>query len=412
MENAEKTRKHSSINMAAISLGAVMFSSYVGPGFASGTQTVQYFLTKGWVGVFLGVIVCGILSFIVEYIGTEWIRIRRPEHYRENSDFIYQNNKTLRLIIGTFKDIFSFLTPVMSVAAQISAVSLLLNSLWGVPEKLGAYGYCVVVLVMALFGAKILRLTGSGLTIAILGVTLYIAVTGIPNAWSGMKEFLALRQTPQDYGFSTINAWYIMIIFMGNFLCGSDACVSASRGVILTKKDVLLKAGTNAILCVLSTLVYTVVFAAGMPGITQESLPTLWALQNICGGPKGAQILYAILAISAMLSTGIAVIFGVADRWVKPLGKIMPKVSTLLRKGMVAVLILAICLWGSKFGIIAIIYYGFVYMGKISWPVLVLLPTILIPIRIAHDRKAGLIGEDGIYRDAASLEQIAAEQVG
>ncbi len=412
METAEKTRKHSSINMAAISLGAVMFSSYVGPGFASGTQTVQYFLTKGWVGVFLGVIVCGILSFIVEYIGTEWIRIRRPEHYRENSDFIYQNNKILRLIIGTFKDIFSFLTPVMSVAAQISAVSLLLNSLWGVPEKVGAYGYCVIVLIMALFGAKILRLTGSGLTIAILGVTLYIAITGIPNAWSGMKEFLALRQTPQDYGFSTINAWYIMIIFMGNFLCGSDACVSASRGVILTKKDVFLKAGTNAILCVLSTLVYTVVFAAGMPDITQESLPTLWALQNICGGPKGAQILYAILAISAMLSTGIAVIFGVADRWVKPLGKIMPKVSPLLRKAIVAVLILAICLWGSKFGIIAIIYYGFVYMGKISWPVLVLLPTILIPIRIAQDRKAGLIGEDGIYRDAVSLEQIAAEQVG
>ena len=203
-----------------------------------------------------------------------------------------------------------------------------------------------------------------------------------------------------------------MIIFMGNFLCGSDACVSASRGVILTRKDVLLKAGTNAILCILSTLVYTVVFAAGMPGITKEALPTLWALQNICGGPKGAQILYAILAIAAMLSTGIAVTFGVADRWVKPLGKLIPKSSPIVRKAIVAVIILAICLWGSKFGIIAIIYYGFVYMGKVSWPILILLPTIIIPIRIAKDRKAGLLDEDGIYRDAAPLEQVAAEQVG
>ncbi len=411
MDNTKSARKPSAFNMAAISLGAVMFSSYVGPGFASGTQTVQYFLTKGWIGVFLGVIVCGILSFIVETIGTEWVRIKRPEHYRQNSDFLYRN-KVVRLILGTFKDVLSVFTPIMSVAAQVSAVSLLLNSLWGVPEKVGAYGYCVVVLIMALFGAKILRLTGTGLTIAILGVTLYIAVTGIPNAWGGMKAFLALRQSPAEYGFSTLNAWYIMIIFMGNFLCGSDACVSASRGVILTRKDVLLKAGTNAILCVLSTLVYTIVFAAGMPGITKEALPTLWALQNICGGPKGAQVLYAILAIAAMLSTGIAVTFGVADRWVKPLGKLIPKSSPIVRKAIVAVIILAICLWGSKFGIIAIIYYGFVYMGKVSWPILVLLPTIIIPIRIAKDRKAGLLDEDGIYRDAATLEQVAAEQVG
>lgn len=411
MDNTKTARKPSAFNMAALSLGAVMFSSYVGPGFASGTQTVQYFLTKGWIGVFLGVIVCGILSFIVEAIGAEWVRIKRPEHYRQNSDFLYRN-KVVRLILGTFKDVLSVFTPIMSVAAQVSAVSLLLNSLWGVPEKVGAYGYCIVVLIMALFGAKILRLTGTGLTIAILGVTLYIAVTGIPNAWGGMKEFVALRQSPAEYGFTTINAWYIMIIFMNNFLCGSDACVSASRGVILTRKDVLLKAGTNTILCVLSTLVYTIVFAAGMPGITKEALPTLWALQNICGGPKGAQILYAILAIAAMLSTGIAVTFGVADRWVKPLGKLIPKSSPIVRKAIVAVIILAICLWGSKFGIINIIYYGFVYMGKVAWPILVLLPTIVIPIRIAKDRKAGLLDENGIYRDAATLEQIAAEQAG
>ena len=51
-------------------------------------------------------------------------------------------------------------------------------------------------------------------------------------------------------------------------------------------------------------------------------------------------------------------------------------------------------------------------MGKVSWPILVLLPTIIIPIRIAKDRKAGLLDEDGIYRDAATLEQVAAEQVG
>ncbi len=409
MEETKKTTlKLNAHMMATISLGAVMFSSYVGPGFASGTQTVQYFLTKGWVGVFLGVIVCGILSCVVEMFGTEWVRVYRPHHYRESANLMYRN-KGVRLALGTFTDVMAFFTPIMSVAAQISAVSLLFNNIWGLPTAACAYVYCFVVLFMALFGAKVLRATGSFLTIAILGVTLYIAITGIPNAWSGMKDFLALRQTPSDFGFSNANAWYIMITFMGNFLCGSNACVSASRGVIVTRKDVIVKVLTNTILCVLATLVYTVVFAAGMPDITKESLPTLWAIQNICGGPRGAQIIYVILATSAMLSTGIAVIFGVSDRWARPIHKLLPKLSPKVCKGIMAFLIIAICLWGSKFGILTIVYYGFVWCGKISWPILVLLPTVLIPFRMKKDKEIGLIGPDGYYVNADSLEKIAEE---
>ena len=49
---------------AIFSLSAIMYSAYVGPGFASGTQTVSYFNNKGWIGVFLGPAVAGLLCFI------------------------------------------------------------------------------------------------------------------------------------------------------------------------------------------------------------------------------------------------------------------------------------------------------------------------------------------------------------
>ena len=49
---------------AIFSLSAIMYSAYVGPGFASGTQTVSYFNNKGSIGVFLGPLVAGILCFI------------------------------------------------------------------------------------------------------------------------------------------------------------------------------------------------------------------------------------------------------------------------------------------------------------------------------------------------------------
>ena len=394
--------------LGPMSLGAVMFSSYVGPGFASGTQTVQYFLTKGWVGVFWGVIVCGLLAFIVNMVAFTTNRVYRPANYRESSNIIWRN-PVARQLLGIFTDLMGICSPIMSIAAQISAASLLLNSLWGIPLLVGTAIYCAIIVIMALFGAKVLRYTGTALTMAILGVTLYIAVTGIPNAWEGTMEFIAQRSQPEDYGFSKLDAWYIMITFMGNFLCGSNACVAASRGVLVTKKDVLVGAATNIILCVLATIAYTVVFAAGMPGITQESLPTLWAIQNICGGARGAQILYAILALSAMTSTGIALLFAVSHRWEGVLAKAWKKSTPFLRKLAITLLVILICTWGSSFGILTIVYYGFVYMGKVSWPILCLLPCFAVPYRIWKDKKDGLIDDNGIYIHADSLEKISAE---
>ena len=49
---------------SALSLSALMFCSYSGPGFASGTQTMSYFMTKGYIGVFIGPILCGLIVFI------------------------------------------------------------------------------------------------------------------------------------------------------------------------------------------------------------------------------------------------------------------------------------------------------------------------------------------------------------
>lgn len=402
-----KRRGFSSV-LVPMSLGAVMFSTYVGPGFASGTQTVQYFLTKGWVGVFLGLIVCGVLSLIMNLMFFEFNRIYRPMNYRAQADLMYRG-KGSRLIIGTFVDVYGFIHPLISIAAQISAASLLLQNLWGLPIAVGTILFCVIVIVLALFGANIVRITGTFLTCAILAVTIYIAITGIPNAWEGTMQFIAERSVPEDYGFSTLNAWYIMIVFMANFLSGSNPCVNASRGILITRRDVVISAFTNVALCVCATMVYTVVFAAGMPGITEEALPTLWAIQNLCGGTRGAQIIYAILAVAAMLSTGISLTFGVANRLDGVLAKFWKRSTSFIRQASVAILMILICTIGSTFGIINIVQYGFTYLAKISWPILYCLPAFVIPWRIRTDKKNGLIGQDGYFIHADSLEKIEKE---
>ncbi len=76
------TMKKKTSFAAVFSICAVMYSAYVGPGFASGTQTVSYFLNKGWIGVFIDPLVAGLLNFIFNLLLFETNIIYTCKTYR------------------------------------------------------------------------------------------------------------------------------------------------------------------------------------------------------------------------------------------------------------------------------------------------------------------------------------------
>lgn len=91
--------------VGALSIAALMFSSYVGPGFAAGTQTVAYYLKAGSAGVIWGPLLVGILTFVWCWLTFEFNRIYKPKDYREQSDMIYKN-PAVRQVLGIFKRYF------------------------------------------------------------------------------------------------------------------------------------------------------------------------------------------------------------------------------------------------------------------------------------------------------------------
>ena len=92
--------------VGALSIAALIFSSYVGPGFAAGTQTVAYYLKAGSGGVIWGPLLVGIMTFFWCWLTFEFNRIYKPKDYREQSDMIYKN-PVVRNVLGLFKDFFS-----------------------------------------------------------------------------------------------------------------------------------------------------------------------------------------------------------------------------------------------------------------------------------------------------------------
>lgn len=375
--------------LAALSIAALFFSSYVGPGFAAGTQTVSYFLTKGSVGVITAPLIVGILTFLWCYITFEFNRVYRPKDYREQSDMIY-HKKVTRYALGIFKDVFAIIQVLLVVSGMISGAATILQSTFNIPMIVGTLAFAIVMIGLTLYGSKLVLKVGNILTILIIGIVIMIFVLGIGKCWPASKEFIEAGSTPEDYGFSTGYAWVIMLSVITLYTCGANAAVPACIFSLKTKTDVLVAALGSAILCAGATIACTVIFAGGMPEIGKEPIPMLYAMQNMINAGGWSQAAYIIIALSAMLSTGVGLLSGVSERFQSALGDVCMKNSTPVKRRAVigiGLSILSVAL--SKFGILAIISKGYTMFTLVSAPVLIYLLFITIPCRVHSDKKNG-----------------------
>lgn len=378
---------------AIFSLSAIMYSAYVGPGFASGTQTVSYFNNKGWIGVFLGPAVAGLLCFIFNLLLFEINRVYKPESYREAYNTIYRP-KGLQLFFGTFKEIQVIVVVLIALSAQISTTAVLLNQLFGLPKIVGTVGFCLLVLLFALWGAGVLRKVGTILGLAILVICAYVAVICLGNAAPAATEYLSQHISYSSYGYSAPQAWFSMLMIVVFFMNGYEACVPASRGIIETRKDVLTESLMTALLCAVSTMIFTFIFAAGMPDIMNEEIPTLWAINNLSSSGWISKILYVVFAIAAMLSSSVAFIFTVCNRFEPLIQKKWTNSTELSRKFVIAIVFILICTFGSSFGLLNIIKYGYGTFTTIVGPVMLIPLIVSVPYRLWKDKKDGVLDKD------------------
>ena len=385
---------------AIFSLSAIMYSAYVGPGFASGTQTVSYFNNKGAVGIFLGPLVAGIMCFVFNLLLFEINRIYKPASYREAYNTIYRA-KGLQLFFGTFKELQVIVVVLIALSAQISTTAVLLNQIFGLPKMVGTVGFCLLVLLFALWGADVLRKVGTTLGLAILIICGYVAAVCMKNAAPLAMAYLQQNISYTQYGFSGLQAWFSMLMVVVFFMNGYEACVPASKGIIESRKDVLTESVLTAVLCAGSTMIFTFIFAAGMPAIMEEEIPTLWAINNLSGSGWISKILYVVFAIAAMLSSSVAFIFTVCGRFEPIVAEKWKSSTSFMRKFVIAIIFILICTFGSRFGLLNIIKYGYGTFTLIVGPVMLVPLVISVPYRLWKDKKDGIIDENYELTEAA-----------
>ena len=175
--------------VGALSIAALMFSSYVGPGFAAGTQTVAYYLKAGSAGVIWGPLLVGILTFVWCWLTFEFNRIYKPKDYREQSDMIYKN-PAVRQVLGIFKDIFSMVQIFLVAAGMISGAAIILEQTFGIPNMIGTLLFGVFMIGFTLKGANLVMKLGNTLTILIIAIIIFIFFISIGICWPAADQFI------------------------------------------------------------------------------------------------------------------------------------------------------------------------------------------------------------------------------
>ena len=375
----------------SLGLAALMFSTYIGPGYASGTQTVSFYLTKGSVGVFIAPIILGIITFFYCLFTFEFNRVYRPQNYKEQTSMIYRNPLLNKFFIF-MKELVSFGQLLVVVPAMISGAATLFLDFVGLPILGGTILFSVALIIFTMGGTKLVSKVSGILTLIIIAIVVYIAIIGLGPTWGGMVAFMEANSQPEDYGFTKTYAWFVMINSVANFIAGTNAAVPYCLENIHSRTDSVVAAGGNAVLCTGATIVCTMLFAAGMPAIANESLPMVYTLRELVGAGAWVQYLYFVIALAAMLSTGVAIIYGMVERWSPVVRQSLIKTdhSFAVRIALAGVMII-ICMLMSSIGILKLVQVGYPILMNIGTPVMFLLLLITIPYRFYADKKNGML---------------------
>ena len=119
----------------------------------------------------------------------------------------------------------------------------------------------------------------------------------------------------------------------------------------------------------------------------------LYAIDNLSNAGMVSRVIYVVFAVAAMLSSSVAFIFTVCNRFNKPVGKLLHTQSEMAVKLVIAIVFILICTFGSSFGLLNIIRYGYGTFTTIVGPVMLVPLIVSVPYRLWKDRKDGILNE-------------------
>ncbi len=369
MENDTKNKTTS----IAIGLACVWMGTHFGPGVASGTQILQYWVKYGIWGPLCAILAMCLLGYCL-YCSMEFSRVYKTYNY---GDWIQQvfGMKWVAILF----DISFVITMMTALGGSLNAIATLLQNQFGLNYWLGVALVIICAALLCAFGAKLVSKASTYMMYLVIAVLALIIILSMSSGKLDLGAAIANQANDPGIEPSLPKALWSGVIyaaFQATVIANISSVANQLPNRSTSKKaaiigicgNALMLAGLSLFLLSATSLTdYDVLDTAANP------LPFYGILDYL--GFGWAKVVYVVTVFIAVLSTAVGFCFGGLARFSKFYRKAdeqTPGKDAVL----VAVLLLA-CAFCSKFGIVALVSTGYTILGYVNLPILIL-PAIFL----------------------------------
>lgn len=384
--NAASTRAGLGI---CFSVGAVLFSSHAGGGFATGNQANTYFVGLGWLAPLTAVAAMLLLTLTIKE-AMYMYNSRGLTSYKQLFYNLYSPAKYVEVLF----ELFFYIMVLMAVSAAISGAASALQERLGMSYYLGIVLVGVLILALTIFGADLVRKATTYMGVAILVSAVCIFVIGVAKAGQDNGSIAVGAVIAEDFaanGFARLPKAILNAFTYSGFQCVVIPTMIAVGTPLLTRKDcgrsMWFSFAMNAVALVLS-----VCMLLGWKSVYGTStLPTLTACSEM--GMPWLTVVYSVCLLLCLISTGVTTVYGFTARFsqLDVLKRISPR--PVVRSGIVTAFIIVLSMTVSLAGLTNIIKYGYGYCGYLA------IAIIIVPFLTVGVYKNRKFDSDPAYRE-------------
>ncbi len=371
---------------AFVGVGCVWIGTHFGPGFASGAQMNIYYVKYGVAGLFMPLIAMLILGAAL-YFTVEYSRLNKLHNFNVYVNSLYA---PFNKIMSPLFDFCYLFTVLCALGSCLASVGSLLESFVGIPYWGGIALIIAIIMVMCIFGSNIVRIVSSYMMFIVMGIILLIFILSFTVGDPDMSGAIANSATnfPEASFGKALWSAIIYASFQATIICNICSVTDTLESRKESKKSIIFGYAGNVIMMLLAIVLlfsYTNVY-----DITSETLPFYSVLARM--NMKWLTVLYVILVMCAVVSTGVGFMYSGIARYEKYI-KIK---NEKLRGALIAIVLMVACACAASFGLTALVSKGFSILGYLNMPIMIIPALFVASYKISkkYRQKKGLPVEE------------------
>ena len=370
-------KKQSTLSIA-IGMACVWMGTHFGPGVASGTQILIYWVKYGIWGPIASILAMGLLGYCI-YCSAEFSRIYKTYNYADWTKKVWGINWIVYLLD------FSFIIVMLTaLGGSLSAIGNLLNSQFGLNYWVGVGAVIICAGLLCAYGAKLVARASSYMMYLVIAVLAVIIIMCASTGKLHLGQAIADASAGNIAGVSpsflgAIWSGIIYASFQANVIGNISSIAPTLPDRKTTKLGAIIGVFGNALMLVALSLFFlsaTTIENYDVLDTAANPLPFYGTLTAL--GFSGLKLVYVITVFIAVLSTAVGFSFGAVARYSKLYRKADENAP--VKDGLLVVVLLIACAAASKIGIVKLVSTGYTILGYLNLPLLIF-PAIVLANR-------------------------------